>query len=149
MSKSQNYRVVHSGVGPWVKGDVISTKHIDANPALSGVDRLTRIGGIEPTDDDVTVDDPTGHPPASHTKGDNVEPGSDDTVEKRADRRKDAVGEGNTGMPADPRVALEEAKVSDLRKQAQAAGIDGAAKMSKDDLVEALAAKQPGGTSAT
>jgi hypothetical protein len=106
-----NYKVIHTGVGPWKQGDVVSADQINADKVkgLGGVDRLKRLGGIEETTDEVTVG--VAKPPVSpnDTKGDNTEAG--DTVEKRANRRGDAVGPQNDGTrtSSDPETPLAQA----------------------------------------
>lgn len=155
---AKNYRITHALVGPWRKDDVVSEDHIDnlqgndprENDTRRGarvdaeIKRLTDLGAIEETSDKVTIDALDGHPGPEHTKGDNVDPGSDDDVHKRAKRREEAVGKGNTGMPgaggAGATVAsadeLHDLTVPELKAQADGLGIEGTSGMTKDELVK-------------
>jgi hypothetical protein len=90
-----NYRLKNSA-GDWRKGDVVTEKDIQDNAALGGLKRLQSLGAVEETDDEPHQAAFTT-PSPDETKGDNVDPGTDDDVDKRAERRAEAVGKLNDG----------------------------------------------------
>jgi hypothetical protein len=162
---AKNYKIVHMGVGPWKKGQVVSADHIDGiqgniadesdgqrtKRVSSEVDRLVANGAIEETDEDASLTTPEGQqPPPELTKGDNVDPGSEDTVHKRAARREDAVGKGNTGMPGKGAGAaggagdnLDDMTVAELHQRASDLNIEGRSELkTRDELLKAIRAAE-------
>lgn len=90
-----NYKLLNSA-GDWRKGDVVTADDINKSN-LGGTKRLLDLKAIEETDEDPGLKDRDGARGPDESKGDNVDPGSDDTVDKRADRRAEAVGRVNDG----------------------------------------------------
>jgi hypothetical protein len=92
-----NYKMANS-VGAWRKGDVVSAEDIESDKRLGGLERLLKLRAVEETEDEPLLNRSEGDEPnVNETKGDNVEPGSDDNVAKRAERRTEAVGAKNDG----------------------------------------------------
>ena len=108
-----NYKFLHSG-GDWRTGDVVTEKDITASN-LGSVQRLLDLKTVEVTDEDPIIKDRDGARSANETKGDSVEVGTDDSVDKRAERRAEAVGVVNDGK----RTSTDEGKKAD------AAGAEG------------------------
>lgn len=95
-----NYRMLNS-VGSWPKGTVVTEKDINNAEALGGLKRLQDLKAVEETTDRPSAEVAQTVDPNT-TKGDNVDIGSDDSVEKRRQRRADAVGDINDGTQHGP-----------------------------------------------
>lgn len=99
---SQNYKVKWSLAGPFRKDTVFTTEQ--ANEAgMSDIDRHLKLGAIEKTDDDATVEADASAP--HNTKGDNVDLGSGETAVERNRRREQLSG---TALPGNVGEALPE-----------------------------------------